>query len=238
MSKLAAGRTEFSWLSNAMSWIEEQLKPGPTTKRTPSSEIQSTKPPSPSAVGNIYLAKVTRIEAALDGAYVEFGPERPGFLPFSDVHPDYYQLPTEQRRELAAHLSHDMLYELEAQFGDAIDDENERSAHRRFARVRKGLSIQDVIKRRQVMLVQVVKNDTEKKGAILSTFLSIEGKFLVLAPNTAIGLRVSTAIQSPEDRLRLEQLNVDVPTGMGVFVRSAARDVVEPEIVDEHQGHQ
>jgi ribonuclease E len=83
------------------------------------------------------------------------------------------------------------------------------------------------------MLVKVTKDEVENKGAVLTTFISISRRFLVLMPNTAMQLRVSGSIPSPEDRLRLTQLDLDIPEGMGVFMRSTARNIPEAEIVDE-----
>src|SRR5215470_10207488 len=130
--------------------------------------------------GNIYLAKVTRVEPSLQAAFVEYGGNRHGFLAFSEIHPDYYAIPHADQESIKAELA-----EAEAEAGeeedeDAVDERRRRVLTRRY-------KIQEVIRRRQIMLVQVVKEERGNKGAALTTYLSLAGRYCVLMPNTGRG---------------------------------------------------
>jgi len=182
--------------------------------------------------GNIYLAKVTRVEPSLQAAFVEYGGNRHGFLAFSEIHPDYYQIPKEDRdallreeAELAAEENgHD-----EDDDGDDVQeagghhDEPSESLRRKRMALRRRYKIQEVIRRRQVMLIQVVKEERGSKGAALTTYLSLAGRYCVLMPNTAHGGGISRKISNPADRKRLKQIMADLrlPAGMGAIVRTA-----------------
>lgn len=128
--------------------------------------------------GNVYLAKVTRVEPSLQAAFVEYGGNRHGFLAFSEIHPDYYRIPVGDREELVDddHDSQDDDDET-ADNGDGVEDmgagegvdEAVEEASLRRPRLRRQYKIQEVIKRRQVMLIQVVKEERGNKGAALTT---------------------------------------------------------------------
>src|SRR5690348_11471496 len=317
--------------------------------------------------GNIYLAKVTRVEPSLQAAFVDYGGNRHGFLAFSEIHPDYYQIPIADRQALIAEeeraqraaiddvervprrvrrsasrrdedvirsesaepLAGDLVDsgqprlesaesegsaeyteaasadapapedtmasgaetasadEVEAADGageetqdggataaesEAVDfssapaDENgegavitearslegngeeEEAAEEvvesvggadaleevpdRAPRFRRQYKIQEVIKRRQVMLVQVVKEERGTKGAALTTYLSLAGRYSVLMPNTARGGGISRKITSPDDRARLREAasELEVPEGMGVILRTAGASRTKIEI--------
>ena len=233
--------------------------------------------------GNIYLAKVTRVEPSLQAAFVDYGGNRHGFLAFSEIHPDYYQIPKEDREALlreeaehaeeearlrAAELGHDDedggdggVVEVDDapmsadddnphQMGEgegeeeeeapaaAEDAENgsEESAAETLRRKRQNLrrryKIQDVIHRRQVLLVQVVKEERGNKGAALTTYLSLAGRYCVLMPNTSHGGGISRKISSGADRKRLKQImaDLDLPTSMGLIVRTAGLSRTKVEI--------
>jgi ribonuclease E len=153
--------------------------------------------------GNIYLAKVTRVEPSLQAAFVEYGGNRHGFLAFNEIHPDYYQIPVADREALMRdefddeddhhhngnghRQSEGDEDEVEAS-GDE-DDVMEEEVARRRRRLMRKYKIQEVIKRRQIMLVQVVKEERGNKGAALTTYLSLAGRYSVLMPNTARGGR-------------------------------------------------
>ena len=287
--------------------------------------------------GNIYLAKVTRVEPSLQAAFVEYGGNRHGFLAFSEIHPDYYQIPVADRQALL---------EEEASFAESSDDEESNSGERRgngrrgpppgwrrqgpqrrewrddhggrlrrsirrpararmprtsttatsgesdaarrpklplagcdqprapsepedsdtasmdverdeeqtqveqiggggstdtledmreqrrSFRPRRQYKIQEVIKRRQILLVQVVKEERGNKGAALTTYLSLAGRYCVLMPNTARGGGISRKITNSADRRRLKELasDLDVPEGMGVILRTAGASRTMPEI--------
>ena len=217
--------------------------------------------------GNIYLAKVTRVEPSLQAAFVDYGGNRHGFLAFSEIHPDYFQIP-QADRELLAKLERESA-EAEGADGngaakrrpsrrrkadsdepgdgaDADDDEvlqvredaEEETADvmseqaRRRAKLLRSYKIQEVIKRRQIMLVQVVKEERGTKGAALTTYLSLAGRYCVLMPNTARGGGISRKISSGEDRAKLKSIvaELDVPQGMGLIVRTAGQQRSRTEI--------
>jgi len=195
--------------------------------------------------GNIYLAKVTRVEPSLQAAFVDFGGNRHGFLAFNEIHPDYYQIPVADR---AALLEEQQAAEAEAAKSDeedADDDENPRvetvggdeadeeaEVRRSTVNVRRNYKIQEVIKRRQIILVQVVKEERGNKGAALTTYISLPGRYCVLMPNTARGGGVSRKISNGADRRKLKSyLNeLDIPDGMAVIVRTAGSKRTKAEI--------
>ena len=288
--------------------------------------------------GNIYLAKVTRVEPSLQAAFVDFGGNRHGFLAFSEIHPDYYQIPQADREALLAEeaeaaeeearlraeeedrgempgdeydaedeesgealaedLAEDGVEEIDTSEKDKVstieeghvdgdddydgsdddddddddseDDESDededgdddrsdsrRGRGRRGRRrqgngkgkgksrakevdevrarrqaLRRRYKIQDVIQRRQVLLVQVVKEERGNKGAALTTYLSLAGRYTVLMPNSSHGGGISRKINSSSDRKRLKQIIADLklPKTMGLIVRTAGLSRTKPEI--------
>ena len=272
--------------------------------------------------GNIYLAKVTRVEPSLQAAFVDFGGNRHGFLAFSEIHPDYYQIPKEDRERLlaeeAAHAEEEAALRAVAEgeedfvgddelgesladdfagtehdhgadgdFGgvteidtsekdevatiedghveNGFDHDGEEAAEgeegseeqpRRRGRRRQGsergrahakeadelrakrmalrrrYKIQDVIHRRQVLLVQVVKEERGNKGAALTTYLSLAGRYCVLMPNSSHGGGISRKISSASDRKRLKSIisEMDLPKSMGCIVRTAGLSRTKTEI--------
>ncbi|HLO20196.1 MAG TPA: ribonuclease E/G, partial [Sphingomicrobium sp.] len=221
--------------------------------------------------GNIYLAKVTRVEPSLQAAFVDYGGNRHGFLAFSEIHPDYYQIPKSDReallREEAEHAAEEerlRAAELDASEDDReveeegdedvdIDDETaaattteagtgssrspvDESAADELRKKRQALrrryKIQDVIQRRQVLLVQVVKEERGNKGAALTTYLSLAGRYCVLMPNTSHGGGISRKISNGADRKRLKSIMTDLklPSTMGLIVRTAGLQRTKTEI--------
>jgi ribonuclease E len=220
--------------------------------------------------GNIYLARVTRVEPSLQAAFVEYGGNRHGFLAFSEIHPDYYQIPHEDRaaliaEERAASRSHDddddedeaeQPAEPVAEADDAADakddaaetdgeprpseiteagatEEAHHEAHRAArSRSRRRYKIQEVIKKRQVLLVQVVKEERGGKGAALTTYLSLAGRYCVLMPNTLNGGGISRKISNGADRKRLKEIMSDMllPDGMACIIRTAGLKRTRAEI--------
>ncbi|CAL4867555.1 Ribonuclease E [Asticcacaulis sp. MM231] len=188
--------------------------------------------------GNIYLAKVTRVEPSLQAAFVEYGGNRHGFLAFNEIHPDYYQIPVADREKLIAELQQ------AAHANNHGDDEGDDEDHDDDSddlpdeerRLRQHLirryKIQEVIKRRQILLVQVVKEERGNKGAALTTYMSLAGRYCVLMPNTARGGGISRKITNSADRKRLKTLvqSLDVPHGMGLIVRTAGAKRTKLEI--------
>ena len=232
--------------------------------------------------GNIYLGKITRVEPSLQAAFVDYGGNRHGFLPFSDIHPDYYRIPIADREALLAeeaeHASAEDAnghgpngheangpeangpeanhYETNGQGPDDHADGAEAAADsdaehpdeedsmetvggeefaeppRNLQRLRRTYKIQEVIKRRQVVLVQVTKEERGNKGAALTTFISLAGRYCVLMPNAIRGGGISRKITSAQDRRRLKEVveSLDVPEGMGVILRTAGMERSKAEI--------
>jgi len=282
--------------------------------------------------GNIYLAKVTRVEPSLQAAFVDFGGNRHGFLAFSEIHPDYYQIPKADREALLAEeaeaaeeearlraeeedegispgdeydaeddsgeslaedLAEDGLEEIDTSGADQVstiedgtadddgnddaesdysadedsigsdDSEDEGDARQRGRRgrrrqgaksgngrggrsrakevdevrakrmaLRRRYKIQDVIQRRQVLLVQVVKEERGNKGAALTSYLSLAGRYTVLMPNSSHGGGISRKINSTSDRKRLKEIvaEMKLPKSMGLIVRTAGLSRTKPEI--------
>ncbi|QNE33231.1 ribonuclease E/G [Sphingomonas sp. NBWT7] len=227
--------------------------------------------------GNIYLAKVTRVEPSLQAAFIDYGGNRHGFLAFSEIHPDYYQIPKEDReallREEAEHAAeeaklraeqeaheddgdvedaeHDV--EDDADHGDdaadegdgdaegdaprapsstGINDDQVEALRQRRMNLRRRYKIQDVIRRRQVLLVQVVKEERGNKGAALTTYLSLAGRYCVLMPNTSHGGGISRKISNASDRKRLKSIMAELalPPSMGCIVRTAGLSRTRTEI--------
>ncbi len=270
--------------------------------------------------GNIYLAKVTRVEPSLQAAFVEYGGNRQGFLAFSEIHPDYYQIPVADRQALLAEQEAEARRRSDEEFesvetatvsaprsaaaelaesddedreeaeehdGDYADDEEaahdeefeaapEDEEHatadlsdddadaeslstenvaaaeangeapaqpltakrpsQRWMRKRH-YKIQEVIKRRQVMLVQVVKEERGNKGAALTTYLSLAGRYCVLMPNTPRGGGISRKITSATDRKRLKgaAASLELPEGMGLIIRTAGANRTKMEIKRDYE---
>ncbi|MFZ0269717.1 Rne/Rng family ribonuclease [Caulobacter sp.] len=194
--------------------------------------------------GNIYLAKVTRVEPSLQAAFIEYGGNRHGFLAFNEIHPDYYQIPVADREALMRDDSgddeDDQHHAREDNDGDAVDDEEdavEEELARRKRRLMRKYKIQEVIRRRQIMLVQVVKEERGNKGAALTTYLSLAGRYGVLMPNTARGGGISRKITTVTDRKRLKSVvqGLDVPQGMGLIVRTAGAKRTKAEIKRDYE---
>jgi ribonuclease E len=204
--------------------------------------------------GNIYLAKVTRVEPSLQAAFIEYGGNRHGFLAFNEIHPDYYQIPLADREALmrdehddeddhhheprgraAKSENDDEDEEEDARVTVGEDDEDdamEEELARRRRRLMRKYKIQEVIRRRQIMLVQVVKEERGNKGAALTTYLSLAGRYGVLMPNTARGGGISRKITTITDRKRLKGVvqSLEVPQGMGLIVRTAGAKRTKAEI--------
>ncbi|MDA1354971.1 MAG: ribonuclease E/G [Proteobacteria bacterium] len=246
--------------------------------------------------GNFYLAKVMRVEPSLQAAFVEYGGNRHGFLPFGEIHPDYYQIPVADREALfaeqqdatddnvddnaddltdeesgpatvdaadardgdAASEETDLGAEelesgaeanedsdapsedrvanpdesVETLGGDDIDDEAQRRLHVSRSLLSRRYKIQEVIKKRQVMLIQVVKEERGNKGAALTTYLSLAGRYCVLMPNAVRGGGISRKIVNADDRKRLKAITAElkVPSRMAVIVRTAGLARTRAEI--------
>ncbi|WP_417486900.1 Rne/Rng family ribonuclease [Maricaulis sp.] len=211
--------------------------------------------------GNIYLAKVTRVEPSLQAAFVEYGGNRHGFLAFNEIHPDYYQIPFEDRQALAeeeasaADDEDDEVEEAKSEsapsadgdsddgdgesetpetIGDDSEDDDisDQQAARRRRQMFRKYKIQEVIKRRQILLVQVAKEERGNKGAALTTYLSLAGRYCVLMPNTPRGGGISRKISNASDRKRLKSVvsELELPKGVGLIIRTAGASRTKTEI--------
>ena len=198
---------------------------------------------------NIYLGKVSRIEPSLQAAFIDFGRDRHGFLSFNDIQSDYYQIPQSDldkikkeeekvREELSKeseNIENKILEDDEVNLNDPVEkleEENkeEKQNERRFPSKR--YKIQEVIKPNQVILVQVLKDERGLKGAALSTFISIAGKYIVLMPNTAKGGGISRKIFNPGDRKKIRNIlnEIEIPKEMGIIVRTAGSNKTKNDI--------
>ncbi|MEQ8195095.1 MAG: ribonuclease E/G, partial [Rhodospirillales bacterium] len=198
--------------------------------------------------GNIYLAKVTRVEPSLQAAFVDYGGNRHGFLAFNEIHPDYYQIPVADRQELikeheaAEKAEEESLAEkVGEEEGTDVEtlggDETEEVEERRPTTPRKRYKIQEVIKRRQILLVQVVKEERGTKGAALTTYLSLAGRYCVLMPNTARGGGISRKITSAAERKKMRSIlgDLGIPDGMAVIMRTAGINRTKTEIKRDYE---
>src|ERR1700744_3549341 len=190
--------------------------------------------------GNIYLAKVTRVEPSLQAAFIEYGGNRHGFLAFNEIHPDYYQIPIADREALLREVEsdhHDDDDDDAEHEDEESDDEGDKAFQRRQRRLMRRYKIQEVIRRRQIMLVQVVKEERGNKGAALTTYLSLAGRYGVLMPNTGRGGGISRKITSATDRKRLKTVaqSLEVPHGMGLIIRTAGAKRTKQEIKRDYE---
>ncbi len=189
--------------------------------------------------GNIYLAKVTRVEPSLQAAFVEYGGNRHGFLAFNEIHPDYYQIPVADREAIMAEESSDDddQEDLARESDDGESEGGLADEERLKRRLMRRYKIQDVIKRRQILLVQVVKDERGAKGAALTTWLSLAGRYCVLMPNTGKGGGISRKITNTSDRRRLKSAaaSLKVPQGMGLIIRTAGAKRTKAEIKRDYE---
>jgi ribonuclease E len=207
---------------------------------------------------NIYLGKVSRIEPSLQAAFIDFGRDRHGFLSFNDIQSDYYQIPKSDleiikqeeekaREELSKEVEakeEENLAEGKLEINDPIDIEKsdseekenlekDKKSEKRFKFKR--YKIQEVIKPNQVILIQVIKDERGQKGAALSTFISIAGKYIVLMPNTPKGGGISRKIFNPADRKKIRSIlnEIKIPKEMGLIVRTAGSNKTKNEITHD-----
>ena len=200
---------------------------------------------------NIYLGKVSRIEPSLQAAFIDFGRERHGFLSFNDIQSDYYQIPQsdlelikieeEKAREELSKKNEakedENIAEGKLEIDDPIEkkqiDEKENLEEEKKSKFKfKRYKIQEVIKPNQVILVQVIKDERGQKGAALSTFISIAGKYIVLMPNTPKGGGISRKIFNPAERKKIRSIlnEIEIPKEMGLIVRTAGSNKTKNEI--------
>jgi ribonuclease E len=195
--------------------------------------------------GNIYLAKVTRVEPSLQAAFVDYGGNRHGFLAFNEIHPDYYQIPVADREALMAEdvtTASDYAGDENTETNSTVetlggDDTDEVEERRPRQNSRRNYRIQEVVKRGQILLIQVVKEERGGKGAALTTYLSLAGRYCVLMPNTARGGGISRKISNGIDRKRLKVIvnDLGIPDGIAVIVRTAGSKRSKAEIKRDYE---
>ena len=200
---------------------------------------------------NIYLGKVSRVEPSLQAAFIDFGRDRHGFLSFNDIQSDYYQIPQSDldkikleeekvREELIKESEKEeekSIIENKTDIDDGIEKKIDQNSNleKNFPEKKyhfKRYKIQEVIKPNQVILVQVLKDERGLKGAALSTFISIAGKYIVLMPNTPKGGGISRKIFNPADRKKIRSIlnQIKIPKEMGIIVRTAGSNKTKNEI--------
>ena len=212
---------------------------------------------------NIYLATISRVEPSLQAAFVNFGRERHGFLAFNDIQSDYYQLPSEDKEKIR--IAEEKIREelkdknietnqetlqLENQSenkeekadenDNQFEKENKKKEYRDKVKSSYGIKryrIQEVIKPGQVILIQVIKEERGQKGAALTTFISLAGKYMVLMPNTPKGGGISRKIFNSSDRQKIRNIlnDIEIPKSMGVIVRTAGANKTKNEIEKDFQ---
>ena len=206
---------------------------------------------------NIYLGVVSRVEPSLQAAFIDFGRIKHGFLAFNDIQSDYYQIPAEDKeklKDIEEKIREDLKnktldnssseddinqnYEKTKTFEENKDlknkpenENNYRETLKKSYGVRR-YRIQEVIKPGQVVLIQVLKEERGQKGAALTTFISLAGKFIVLMPNTPKGGGISRKIYNSNERRNIRNIlnYIDIPKSMGVIVRTAGANKTKNDI--------
>ncbi len=202
---------------------------------------------------NIYLGTISRVEPSLQAAFVNFGRERHGFLAFNDIQSDYYQIPSEDKEKIKfaeekiredlknkniENSQENFQEELTANSNEENNKKDDSEAKKEFRDEVKSsygikrYKIQEVIKPGQVILIQVIKEERGQKGAALTTFISLAGKYIVLMPNTPKGGGISRKIFNSSDRHKIRGMlsEIDIPKSMGVIVRTAGANKSKNEI--------
>ncbi len=208
---------------------------------------------------NIYLGTISRVEPSLQAAFINFGRIRHGFLAFNDIQSDYYQIPSEDKEriknaeeKIRENLKNKTLEDLPNgknnndhtektdEKNSAKTDEDVKKKYREELNTSYGLKkykIQEVIKPGQVILIQVIKEERGQKGAALTTFISLAGKYIVLMPNTPRGGGISRKIFNSLDRQKIRGIlnQIEIPKSMGVIVRTAGANKTRNEIEKDFQ---
>ena len=213
---------------------------------------------------NIYLGTISRVEPSLQAAFVDFGRVKHGFLAFNDIQSDYYQIPSDDKEKLKnveekirEDLKNTNLEEINnnqesinsEEKNENTEDQNknlnntpaeDKTNYREKLKNTYGLKkyrIQEVIKPGQVILIQVLKEERGQKGAALTSFISLAGKYIVLMPNTAKGGGISRKIFNSTDRQKIREIlnKIEIPRSMGVIVRTAGANRTKNEIEKDFQ---
>jgi ribonuclease E len=163
------------------------------------------------------------VEPSLQAAFIEYGQDKKAFLPFDEIHPSYFKIP------------HNEKFTSSNQKEDEVDDEKESKKH--FLSFYRKYKIQDVIKKDQVLLIQIVKEERGNKGAAVTTFISLPGRYSVLLPNNSSTGGVSKKINNPQDRKRLKTLHdtFNLPDGMSLIIRTNSISADDEEIIHDFE---
>ncbi len=216
--------------------------------------------------GNIYLGKVSRIEASLQAAFIDIGSEKNGFLAFGEIHPNYFQIPVADREaliEAEAYAKEDNINGNELDETDTeqhnnldLDTASKNESELEDSEIKEKISgnkknkfstnlkrklyrsykIQEVIKTGQLILIQVVKEERGNKGAALTSYISLAGKYTVLMPNSTKTKGISRKISTSDDRNKLKQIidDLNVPSEMGLIIRTAGLNKTKNEIKKDY----
>jgi ribonuclease E len=184
--------------------------------------------------GNVYLAKVTRIEPSLQAAFIDFGDEKHGFIPFSEIHPDYYNVPFEHRIAEQSEQGTSQASDDEALADDSPDEENYMEKIKKQNAER--YKIQEVLKRNQILLVQVVKEVRGNKGAMFTTYISLAGKYCVVMPKCISKGGISKRITNTEARKALQKSfnEISKKAELTFIIRTAGQGHSKPEIKTDY----
>ena len=169
---------------------------------------------------NIYLGIVSRVEPSLQAAFIDFGSEKKAFLPFDEIHPSYFKIPHNEKL-------------IENDKNKSTNEIDEKQNKKHFLSFYRKYKIQDVIKKDQVLLIQIVKEERGTKGAAITTFISLPGRYSVLLPNNSSNGGVSKKIANPLDRKRLKKLHdgFNLPDGMSIIIRTNAISAEDEDII-------
>ena len=171
---------------------------------------------------NIYLGIVSRVEPSLQAAFIDFGSEKKAFLPFDEIHPSYFKIPHNEK-----------IIETDKDKDKTTNETDEKQNKKHFLSFYRKYKIQDVIKKDQVLLIQIVKEERGTKGAAITTFISLPGRYSVLLPNNSSNGGVSKKIANPLDRKRLKKLHdgFNLPDGMSIIIRTNAISAEDEDII-------
>ena len=169
---------------------------------------------------NIYLGIVSRVEPSLQAAFIDFGSEKKAFLPFDEIHPSYFKIPHNEKL-------------IETDKDKSTNETDDKQNKKHFLSFYRKYKIQDVIKKDQVLLIQIVKEERGTKGAAITTFISLPGRYSVLLPNNSSNGGVSKKIANPLDRKRLKKLHdgFNLPDGMSIIIRTNAISAGDEDII-------
>ncbi len=215
--------------------------------------------------GCLYLAKVTRVEPSLQAAFIDYGSDKHGFIPFAEIHPDYYNIPIQDKQAIleqvkinASTTTNEFIEKdqstvnevrLQAQESESSQEENVASDTAEISSVdehyleciKKQYSskyrIQEVIKRNQILLVQAIKEERGNKGASFTTYISLAGRYCVIMPNSNSLGGISRKIANVEDRKRLKHIvdEINNNNDITVIIRTIGQNRDKSDIIQDYE---